>query len=187
MNFDYLITLRRPNYRAVDIISQLLLLLFMIAFFRYVWAIGLSHALLVSIIPLLIAGLWLYNLALPKGNIVYYRLPLVIAGLGWLMLPIGWQWLAAIYGLLSIVERQVKFPDEVGFSPEKIVRSTFPRKTYQWVDIDNVMIRDNLFTLDLRSNKIIQKELETPVGKALQNEFNEYCQKQLHFSVNSEQ
>lgn len=187
MNFDYVITLRRPNYRAVDLISQLLLLLFIIAFLRYVWEIGFSHALLIAIIPLLILGLWIFNLAQSKGSIVYYRLPLVIAGLGWLMLPIGWQWLAAVYGLLSIVERQVKFPDEIGFSPEKVVRSTFPRKSYQWVDIDNVMISDNLFTLDLRSNKIIQKELETPVSKTVQNDFNEYCKQQLHFSMNSEQ
>lgn len=183
MNYEYVITLRRPDYRAVDIISQLLLLLFLVFFVRYAWTMGWIHSILaVNIIPLLILGLWIYNITRPKGSIVYYRLPLVIAGLGWLMIPNGWQWLAAVYGFLSVAERQVKFPDEIGFTADKVVRSSFPRKSYQWIDIDNVMIRDNLFTLDLRNNKMIQKELETPVSKSLQNEFNEYCRHQLHFN-----
>ena len=183
MNYDYVITLKRPNYRGVDMVSQLLLLLFLIFFYRYAWAMGWIRSLTaINIVPLLIIGLWIYNLTRPKGSIVYYRLALVIAGLGWLMIPNGWQWLAAVYGFLSVAERQVKFPDEIGFTADKIVRSSFPRKTYQWVDIDNVMIRDNLFTLDLRSNKIIQKELETRVSKTTENEFNEYCRAQLHFT-----
>lgn len=182
MKYEFVITLRRPNYRAVDIISQLLLLLFLVFFVRYAWATGwLRTSPVIIIVPLLITGLWIYNVRKPKDEIVYYRLALVMAGLGWLMIPHGWQWLAAVYGFLSITERQVKFPDEIGFSAEKVVRSSFPRKTYQWIDIDNVMIRDNLFTLDLRSNTIIQKELETPVSKKLQHEFNEFCRQQLHF------
>ncbi len=184
MNYEYIITLRRPNYRAVDIISQLLLILFLIFFYRHAWMMGwLGSMLAINIIPLLIIGLWIYNVTRPKGSIIYYRLPLVIAGLGWLIIPNGWQWLAAVYGFLSVAERQVKFPDEIGFSAEKVVRSSFPRKTYQWIDIDNVMIRDNLFTLDLRSNKIIQKELETKVSKTIESEFNAYCREQLHFCL----
>ena len=184
MNYEYVITLRRPDYRAVDMVSQLLLLLFLVFFIRYSWDTGwLRTSPVVILIPLLISGLWISNATRPKGSIVYYRLPLVIAGLGWLMIPDGWQWLALVYGFLSVAERQVKFPDEIGFTAEKIVRSSFPRKTYQWIDIDNVMIRDNLFTLDLRNNKMIQKELETPVSKSIQDEFNEYCRQQLHFST----
>jgi hypothetical protein len=184
MKYDYVITLQRPNYRAVDMVSQLLLVLFLIFFMRYAWASNWFQTWpVILLIPLLIVVLWIFNLTKPKHTIVYYRLPLVTAGLGWLMIPGGWQWLALVYGFLSVAEQQVKFPDEIGFSAEKIVRSSFPRKTYRWIDIDTVMIRDNLFTLDLRNNKLIQRELETRVSKTLQNEFNEYCLKQLHFTV----
>lgn len=183
MEYDFVITLRRPDYRAIDGISQLLLLLFITAF---IWAATQFHWQgkwpLWSLLPIMIIVLWALNVSKAKRNIVYYRLPLLMSAVGWLIVFGGWSWLSLVYAVLPFLEWQVKFPDEIGFTKEKIVRSTFPRKVYQWIDIDSVMIRNNLFTLDLRNNKLVQKELETPVNKTLQEEFNTYCQQQLHFT-----
>jgi hypothetical protein len=186
MNYDYVIRLQRPNYRAINFISQILLLLFVLAFVYYCWLVGWnSNVLMQSLVLLIVVGLWLFNVTRGRGEVVYYRLPLIIAALGWVFLPFGWQWVAVVYALMGILERQIKFPDEIGFTREKVVRNTFPRKTYEWIDIDNVMIRNNLFTLDLRNNKLVQRELETPVNATLQEEFNTYCRQQLHFSLSA--
>jgi hypothetical protein len=184
MEYDFVITLRRPNYRAIDFISQILLLLFIASF---IWVATAYHWMgkwpLLALLPALIIGLWVFNLTKPKGSIVYYRLPLLMSALGWIAVSNGWSWFTLVYALMGLLEPQIKFPDEIGFTKDKIVRSTFPRKVYQWLDVDNVMIQNNLFTLDLRNNKIVQKELETPVSKSLQDEFNTFCQKQLHFTT----
>ena len=183
MKYDYVITLQRPNYRAIDGISQLLLLLFIISF---AWTAIQFHWQgkwpLWSLLPMMIIALWGINLSKSKRNIVYYRLPLLMSAVGWLIIFSGWWWLTLVYAALALLEPQIKFPDEIGFTKEKIVRSTFPRRVYQWIDIDTVMIRNNLFTLDLRNNKIVQRELETPVSKTMQEEFNAYCLQQLHFT-----
>jgi hypothetical protein len=185
-SYDFVISLKRPDYKGVNTVSQILLGIFLTAFFYYIiqtdfagkqyWLAG---------IPLLIVAAWLYGYvkAADPQFVIYYRLELMIAALGWFFIPLfGYSHLLGYaYAFLSIAERYIKFPDEIGFSKEKVVRNTFPSKTYQWYEIDNVLIRDNLFTLDLRNNKIIQKELDEPVSEDLEKEFNEYCRQQLYF------
>jgi hypothetical protein len=185
-SFEYVISLKRPDYRAVDWVSRILLLLFLISFFYYVLRTGFAGGQYwLAAIPLLIGAAWLYGFV-RKANpqfVVYYRLELMIAALGWFFIPLfaNSHFLGYAYALMAIAERYIKFPDEIGFNSEKVVRNTFPSKTYQWFEIDNVMIRDNLFTLDLRNNKIIQKSLDEEISPELEKEFNEYCRQQLHF------
>ena len=87
-----------------------------------------------------------------------------------------------VYAALAMIEKYVKKPDEWHFSTDHVTRNSFPKKTYEWVAIDNVIIRDNLFTLDFRNNVIIQKELDVPVDTATQEEFNAFCKNKLLFT-----
>ena len=186
MASEFIITLKRPSYRAINLVSIILLFLFLVAFFYYLWRAGIhgKNALLL-VIPVMIAGLMIkgFTRLNRKDYVVYYRTELFIAALGWFLLPlyaharlIGWM-----YAFMAVIERFVKYPDEWAFSKENVVHLIFPRKSYEWVEIDNVIIRDNLFTLDLMNNRIIQKELDVPVDKPTEDEFNAWCREQLHF------
>jgi hypothetical protein len=186
-SFDFVISLKRPDYRAVNWVSRILLLIFIVAFFYYVVRTGFAgRQFWLAAIPLLICSAWVYGFvkAANPQYVVYHRLELMIAALGWFFIPLFAysQLFGVAYAMLAIAERYIKFPDEIGFTSEKIVRNTFPAKTYQWFEIENVVIRDNLFTLDLRSNKLIQKPLDEPIELSLEKEFNEYCKKNLHFT-----
>ena len=186
MASDYIINLKRPSYRAINSVSVLLLALFLVAFFYYIVQRGLDGKnVFLLLVPAMIVGLAVRGFLNRKKPdfLVYYRTELFIAALGWFLLPIyakakliGWM-----YALMAVIERYVKYPDEWSFSKENVVHHIFPKKVYEWVEIDNVMIRDNLFTMDFMNNKIIQKELDTPVDKSLEEEFNAWCQGQLHF------
>ncbi len=187
-SFDFVITLKSPGYKYINLTSQVLLLLFLVTYFFYLFRIGMFGIhLWLLLIPVMIMGLWLYGWvrSADKTFQVHYRVELMIAAMSWLLLPlfsksgfIGWG-----YALMAVVERWVKFPDEIGFSKEMVVRNSWPKRKYEWFEIDNVVIRDNLFTLDLRNNKIIQKPLEEPISKELEAEFNAFCKEQLHFKV----
>lgn len=186
--FDYVITLKSPNYRYINLTSQILLFIFLVTYFLYMFRIGMfGKNLWMLVIPVIIISLWLYGWirSADKTFQVHYRVELMIAAMSWILLPLFeyHQWIGWAYALLAVIERWVKVPDEIGFSKEKVVRNSLPKKQYEWVEIDNVVIRDNLFTLDLRSNKIIQKELEEPIAKEVEDEFNAYCKEQLHFRV----
>lgn len=186
ISYDYVISLRRPDYKAVDWISRILLLIFLLSFFYYVLNSNFGQRQYwLALIPLMIVSAWLYGYvrSAKPDFVVYYRLELMIAALGWFFIPLFAysQWLGYAYAFMAITERYIKFPDEIGFSKDKVVRNTFPSRTYQWFEIENVVIRDNLFTLDLRNNKLIQKPLEETIEPEMEKEFNEYCRQQLHF------
>lgn len=79
--------------------------------------------------------------------------------------------LAFLY-ILSI--QKIKFY----FSEDVITRQTIPRKIYTWQQFVNVMIKDDLLTLDMISNTILQLELE-PGQQIDEKGFNQFAQHQI--------
>jgi len=63
------------------------------------------------------------------------------------------------------------------FDSSLIKQKNFPWKKYQWNELSNVIIKDGLLTMDLKSNNLIQGEI---VGDEINEEgFNEFAAKQL--------
>jgi hypothetical protein len=189
MAADFIISLKRPSYRAINIVSIILLLLFLVAFFFFLSQTGINARNgWLLIVPVITIGLIIYGFTQRKRKdyLVHYRTELFIAAIGWFMLPLyaGSRYFGWAYALMAVIERYVKHADEWHFSKDEVVHSGFPSKQYEWVEIDNVLIRDNLFTIDLISNQVIQKELDQAVDKATEDEFNEWCRQQLHFNKN---
>jgi len=49
-------------------------------------------------------------------------------------------------------------------------------KTYRWEELDHVILRDGLLTIDFRTNRLFQKEVD---GKTSEPEFNAWCRNRL--------
>ena len=62
----------------------------------------------------------------------------------------------------------------------------FPPVEYQWNQLSNVMLRDNILTLDFNNNKLIQIEIENEKN-INEVEFNEFAQQQILKYSNSEE
>lgn len=55
----------------------------------------------------------------------------------------------------------------------------FKTSIYSWTDIDNLILKDGLLTLDFKSNRLLQVEIVL-IGKPVdENEFNRFCNEQL--------
>ena len=50
---------------------------------------------------------------------------------------------------------------------------------YPWQQMDNVILKDDLLTIDFKSNKIIQAEITESIETGEEKIFNEFCIKQL--------
>ncbi len=186
--FDFVVSLRRPGRTAINIISQLLIAIFLMAFIFYAYRFGLrGQRLWLVLIPVMIVGLWAYGYvrAANPEFVVHYRVELLIAAMGWMLLPLApYAWLIGwFYAGLAVLERIAKRPLQYRFTTLKLSTNDLPPKHYEWYEVGNVMIRDNLFTLDLNNNKLVQRELETPIDDETRNEFNRYCEKHLHFTA----
>lgn len=179
-SYDYIIVCKRSNDKLIDGISQLMLFLAMIAFASSIRtplnntrSIAL-YAIIAGITGWLIYAYFVHR----KGGTPYYRLALLAATLGW-ALQGDLRWLAIIYFIAAAIEKQVKFPVEIAFDEQEIVINSLPRRYYNWNELANVIIKDGVLTIDLRNNKLIQKEIEEPGSVKAENDFNEFCRNRI--------
>lgn len=89
------------------------------------------------------------------------------------------SWLFLPFALMGLFERQAKMPLEVGFTDKEIAINTLIRKRYQWSDFNNIILRDDLLTLDFKSNRLLQRETIDEEGDAEEDEFNLFCRENL--------
>jgi hypothetical protein len=192
MRYQYVVVLKRNSGRTIDAISILLCLFSGLSFLFAQSRAGEFNFLITAMAILLLAGT-LLNIYLARrtrfaagnGNEPVrkarprYKYLLLIAAIGWLAMP-HWPWLAAFFFFLAFLEYQTRHPLEIGFSPDRIVLNTLFRKRFGWSAFNNVMLKDGLLTLDFKSNRLLQKEVdEEEEGEADEDEFNAYCQGML--------
>jgi hypothetical protein len=74
----------------------------------------------------------------------------------------------------------LKTKSTAAFSNENIhiTRSLF-KKTYNWTAVENVVLKDNLLSIDFINNHLIQAEIATESYGIDEAAFNQFCQNQL--------
>jgi hypothetical protein len=180
--YDYIVSLQRPDFKKYDLISQLLLII-AITIFLFFLLNNMDERIFYIILIIVIAVQSVYNFyERKKDKIVSYRLSFFMAALGFVLLP-GKNLLmiavTVLYVIPLFLERQIKFPQEIGFDEEGITINTFSKTHYPWNVIDNVVLKDGLLTIDYKNNKLFQKEIEEEVPPVLESEFNEFCRSKL--------
>ena len=176
--YQFVIELKRPNYKSINLISQLMLLLSLAAF-TFVYFQGLVQPKIIICIIGIIAW-WAFCFWQAKnGKIVYYRIGLLFACLGWFFIQNG-KWIGIISLIAATLEKQAKFPQEIAFDNDEIVFNTFPKKQYRWTDFNNIIIKDGIITIDFKNNKLLQKEIQSGSTAQDEQDFNEFCSNRLH-------
>lgn len=129
---------------------------------------------------LFVVGQVVYNSYMRRrpGRQVYFSKALLITGLIWTQMPY-FQWLIFVFSALALLEHQARKPPEIGFSADRIVFSGLFRKTRSWSDLQHIVLKDGLLTIGFKDNRLFQKELESGDDEATEQEFNEWCGKQL--------
>ena len=181
MIYQYVVTLKNNNRRYIDRISLWLLLISVVAFLSELFNTPGRILFVYLFCCLLITAIVVRNGVIRKrqpGKTVFYNYALFIAAIGWVVSP-SLIWLFIPFVLLGLVERQAKFPLEVGFSDESIVINTLFRRRHRWTDFNNIVLKDDLLTLDFKNNRLLQRETIDEEGDADEDEFNDYCRERL--------
>ena len=179
MVYDYLITLKKPDYRWADQVSQIMYV-FALVTFAYFYYYHPKTGAVYLFIDAAILLFWAFTLAKKrrKGE-AFFRFGLFICALGWVLGPERNVWMAILYAICGLLEKQVKFPAEIGFAENEISFNSLPRKVLKWNEIKNVIIKDGLITIDQKNNKLYQKEIEGYVTADIENEFNDFARRHL--------
>ena len=179
MVYDFLIILKKPNYDSVDNVSQLMYLFALIVFGFYFYHYPKTGAAYLY----LGAGIlicWIYAIIKKRRNgSAFFRTGLFIAAAAWFLVPQKNIWMGILYAVAGLMEKQVKFPAEIGFSENEISFNTFPKRILQWTEVNNVLIKDGLITVDQKNNKLFQGEIEGYVTDGIEKEFNDFCRRCL--------
>ena len=66
-------------------------------------------------------------------------------------------------------------------NPDQIIYPSFPKKILNWNDLNNIILKDGLLTIDFKNNKLAQAEvIKGDKDNALnEQEFNDFCRNHL--------
>jgi hypothetical protein len=184
--YEFIVVLRKKSAIIIDIIS-LLMLGISVAFFSFEFSIEFkamsnnlssSNGLFLIWIISILGWLFFCRSQQKRGITPYYRFALMIAAWGWFMNP-HTILIAITFLIAAFLEKPVKVQPEYAFDDEGIVFNSFPERKYPWNEVQNVVLKFGMLTIDLRNNKIMQGEVNDEVSKQVETEFNEYCKGRL--------
>ncbi len=184
--YEFIVVLKRKSDNIIDIIS-LLMLGISVAFFMFEFsvdfkasnnAITSNNALYILWITGIVGWLFFCLNQRKRGILPYYRFGLMIAAWGWFMNS-KTILIAVTYLVAAILEKPIKVAPEYAFDDDGIVFNSFPQKKYAWSEVQNVILKFGILTIDLKNNKIIQGDVNDEVPKQVEIDFNEYCKSKL--------
>jgi hypothetical protein len=180
VKYPYIVVLKSPSTWQFNAFGFLLNVVSCIFFIKEFVFTEDRNIFLIGGIALVI-GLVTYNIIrMRNGHRIFFNRPYLISALLWIKMPYM-EWLFLAFIILAILERQVKFPLEIGFSESKVVFNTLLRKKYDWSEVSNVVLKDGLLTIDFNDNHLLQREVEDEIDEeeVSEEEFNAFCRVQL--------
>lgn len=188
--YEYIVVLKKSSVKIINTIS-ILMLAISVVFFSYDFAlqftqvhysINSKNSLLLIWITGIVAWVAFCHIQQKKGIEPNYRFALMLAAWGWFMHPQA-MWMAGVFLIAAVFERPVKVAPEYAFDNDEVVFNSFPTKKYSWNEINNVILKSGMLTIDFKNNKLIQGEVNNDVSSQLESEFNNYCKERLNAAV----
>jgi hypothetical protein len=172
----FMILLKNEKLGTYTIISWLIIALNVIAFVY----LGVSGKAKFSTLPYFSAGLlviiFIFRFASDReafeSDLISLAFSLAI--ISWIVLQLYLA--AAVVLFLFLVQDISRRKLTVLVYDDRIVYPSFPKRTIEWNELKNVILKDGILTIDLKNNKIFQNEILSPASEI---EFNEFCETHL--------
>ncbi len=92
----------------------------------------------------------------------------------------NYWWIAILTFLLGTLYLISKRPLLVSVIKETITYPSFPKKKLSWPELNNIILKDGLLTIDLKNNSFIQQSIDETKTSINEAEFNDFCREQLN-------
>jgi hypothetical protein len=97
-----------------------------------------------------------------------------LAIISWIVLK--FYWAAALIFILFLFQDISRRKLIVLVFEDRIIYPSFPKRTIEWQEMNNILIKDGLLTIDLKNDKIYQEEILSATSEM---DFNTFCETQL--------
>jgi len=111
------------------------------------------------------------------NNIRLRNSAMVIAACTWIF--IGNYWAFALCVLLLFLFSAAQRRLAVQVDQKFVLYPSFPARRIEWSELNNIVLKDGLLTIDFKNNKLLQSEIIESSAGLNEQEFNEFCRKQL--------
>lgn len=112
-----------------------------------------------------------------RTNRLTLDIALILISLFWISR--GKYFISLLLIIVALIGFYINRKKIVIVSDEGIRYPYFLDKTINWPDIENVMLRDDILTIDLKNNKLLQSTITDVDGTIEEYAFNDYCSKHL--------
>ncbi|MEO5648876.1 MAG: hypothetical protein ABIR03_03010 [Ginsengibacter sp.] len=156
-------------------------LIFNFAVFIFLWFYNVyRYAALSFIIALALYLLirW-YIFSKNKSSHLLDEFVFFIPAAGWFGLHNYWIAIACL--LMGFLYKFSLQPLQFIFTTEKVMKVNFPKRQFDWSSFSNVLLKDNILTIDFTDNKLLQAEIE-PLQNVNEPQFNSFSKAQIELS-----
>ncbi|HMR83266.1 MAG TPA: EbsA family protein [Niabella sp.] len=112
-----------------------------------------------------------------KGTLQSIGMLILIGGIFWLSM--GYTYLLLLDIFLWVLYMISKRRMVIAADTSRVMYPSFPEKKVAWQDISNIVLKDDVLTIDMKNNKIYQHLIEYADKEINEAEFNDFCRKQL--------
>ncbi len=89
-------------------------------------------------------------------------------------------WIAILCFLLGFLYQSAKRPLLVSVLKEKISYPSFPKKNISWAELNSMILKDGLLTINFKNDKFIQQLIDETKTVVNEQDFNDFCSQQLN-------
>lgn len=173
---NFVITLKNEKLKTYTTISWLMIMLNVAAFIY----MGIAKKSTLDSLPYFSAGLlisifilrWVIKRETIENEMI--SLAFSVAIITWIIIQL--YLIAAVVLLLFIFQEISRRRLVVLVFEESISYPSFPKRVIEWKELNNIILKDGLLTIDLKNNRVFQNETESVVYEP---EFNEFCQSRI--------
>ncbi len=92
---------------------------------------------------------------------------------------LGYGWLALLFFVLGMLYLGAKRKLQVSVFKEYIIYPSLPNKKIEWQELNSVILKDGLLTIDFKNNKLIQQVIDEN-NNTDEAAFNAFCRQQIN-------
>ncbi len=137
------------------------------------WPVVLSVLLLAVYLSIITFNKKVFSTGTDIGN----RIAFIFCLIMWLLA--GVWWIAVFMLIVSFIEMIANRKMIVTVSEQQIQVPAFPVRSVNWQELNNLVLKDDLLTIDFKNNKIFQQQIIQSDHPVNEEAFNRYCQSKL--------
>ena len=180
--FPFVVVLRQKNRKRVELLGLISAIIFLLILSIRIYEYP-SSRIFNLLVFVSVSGMTIYQVRqFLKSKKNSMRPVYLVAALSLLLIPPVSGFLL-FFLAMALLEKFALMPEEIGFGEKEIVISGLWPKKIRWSELNNVIWKDGIITIDYKNNNLLQRETdddeEDEDYDATEEEFNDYCEEQL--------